>query len=157
MRKKSKAVILVSSMHYVIESDPESGKPEIIEYYNCTKDRVDSIDQKCANYSSNRHTKRWPMAIFFAILDRSTVTAYILFRNYHDSGNMDSLNFIKCIAMPLIEPHMRGRLANTLPQELSLNIRRILRLPDQSQAMERAEEEVFEKRKTCALCPPKLK
>ena len=97
------------------------------------------------------------MTIFFAILDISTVNAYVLFRSYRDSDNIDRLNFMKIIAFSLIEPHMRGRLSHALPQELKLNMRRILRLPEEIETRNAAEEEVFENRKTCTLCPPKLK
>lgn len=55
---------MISSMHDTSEIDSESGKPEIIATYNRTKAGVDSLDQKCAAYSTSRRTRRWPMAIF---------------------------------------------------------------------------------------------
>lgn len=62
--KKSKAVLLVSSTHHDRKCDEHSGKPDIILYYNMYKSGVDTLDQQCSNYSSNRRTRRWPMAIF---------------------------------------------------------------------------------------------
>lgn len=57
-------------------------KPEMIDYYNTTKGGVDSIDEKCSVYGSSRRTQRWPMAIFFRILDMSTVNAFIMYNSY---------------------------------------------------------------------------
>lgn len=64
--KKNKAVLLLSSMHHSIETDPFTEKPEIIAFYNNTKGGVDSMDQKCSVYTSSRRTRRWTMAIFFS-------------------------------------------------------------------------------------------
>ncbi|KAJ4425788.1 hypothetical protein ANN_27413 [Periplaneta americana] len=55
--KKGKFVCLISSMHHD-SSIAENGKPEIIEDYNRTKGEVDSLDQKCANYSVQRRKRR---------------------------------------------------------------------------------------------------
>ena len=57
----------------------ENGKSEIICFYNDTKRGVDALDQRCATYLCQRRTRRWPMAIFGAILDISRVNSYILF------------------------------------------------------------------------------
>ena len=143
-------------MHHAIENNPGSEKPEIIDYYNCTKVGVDSMDQKCANYSSSWRTRRWPMTIFFTIHDISTVNVFVLFRSYRDSDDITRLD-MKSVSMSLIETHMKGRLSHTLPQELKLNIRRIMKLAGETKPTDTVEEEEFEKRKTCALCPPKQK
>uniref|UniRef100_A0A1B6E2P6 PiggyBac transposable element-derived protein domain-containing protein n=1 Tax=Clastoptera arizonana TaxID=38151 RepID=A0A1B6E2P6_9HEMI len=65
--KKNKPIILMSTMHDEEEVDEETGKPKIILNYNSTKGGVDSVDQKCANYSTTRKTRRWPLALFFQI------------------------------------------------------------------------------------------
>ena len=76
--KKNKSVILLSSMHHDDAVDPESGKPEIIEYYNSTKGGVDSLDQLVHAYMCKRQTKRWPMAFFLNMLDVGCVAALIV-------------------------------------------------------------------------------
>lgn len=48
--KKNKAVILVSSMHHEIESNPDALKPEMVAYYNKTKGGVDTLDMKTSIY-----------------------------------------------------------------------------------------------------------
>ncbi|KAJ8869320.1 hypothetical protein PR048_030895 [Dryococelus australis] len=54
-------------------------KPEIITYYNGTKGGIDALDKECANYSTGRWAKRWPMAIFYHLLDISAVNSIVLF------------------------------------------------------------------------------
>lgn len=154
--KEKKAVIMVSSMHHSPCDDPDSGKPEIIALYNHTKGGVDSLDKKIANYCSSRRTRRWPMAIFFTIVDAgSGVNAYILHQAFQHTDKMDRVDFMKSLATALVRPHMQNRLKKSIPKELSFTIRRILKLPlheDQAQPAT-----TLEKRKTCVFCPAKLK
>ena len=60
--KKSESVLLVSTMHHDDEIDEQTGKPDIILYYNQTKGAADAVDQMCLTYSVQRKTKRWPLA-----------------------------------------------------------------------------------------------
>lgn len=152
--KKYKAVLLISSMHHSASDDPQNGKPEIISYYNDTKGGVDSLDHKCAIYTSSRRNRRWPMAIFYSLLDINAVNSFILYESYKDTPKKTRLEFLKIVAKSLTRPLMERRLMNkNLPRELTLTIRRILRLKEEIQEERR---EVFEKRKTCYLCPPRL-
>lgn len=64
-------------MHDTNEIDNETGKPIVIMDYNATKSRVDTVDQKCANYSTKRKTRRWPMAVFYRFLDMNGVAAHV--------------------------------------------------------------------------------
>lgn len=92
--KEKKAVVMVSSMHHSISDDPESGKPEIIAFYNSTKGGVDGLDHKCANYSSNRRTRRWPMVIFYTIVDVGCgVNTYVLYQAFRGTPRMTRLDF----------------------------------------------------------------
>ena len=53
--KKNKLVLLLSTAH---QSDKigESGKPEIVEFYNETKAGVDALNQKVRHYTTYRKT-----------------------------------------------------------------------------------------------------
>ncbi|KAJ8867695.1 hypothetical protein PR048_031498 [Dryococelus australis] len=81
--KRNKCVMLISSMHHNAETNEDSGKPDIIEFYNSTKGGFDSLDQKCACYSIGRRTRRWPMAIFYAMLDIAGVNSFIIHTYMH--------------------------------------------------------------------------
>lgn len=95
--KRNKAVILLSSMHHLKSTDPETGKPEIISFYNSTKGRVDAMDEKCAKYSCSRRTRRWPMAIFYKLLYICSTNSYILYSSY-PGNDMKRFIFVKKLA-----------------------------------------------------------
>lgn len=65
-------------MHNQKGYDDDIQKPEIISYYNSTKGGVDALDEKCSIYSTER-TRRWPLAIFYRLLNISGVNSYVLY------------------------------------------------------------------------------
>lgn len=77
--KKNKIVLLMSSKHERPEIN-DKGKPEIIQFYNKTKGGVDVLDQMCAHYSTSRKTRRWPVCMFFGIINIAIVNAFILYK-----------------------------------------------------------------------------
>lgn len=140
-------------MHHNENTDEISGKPEIIDYYNTTKGGVDSLDQKCSVYSTGRRTRRWPMAIFFRLLDISCVNSYILHQSYRDISKMNRYQFGKELAMMLVIPHMKRRYENVhIGREIKLSIKRVLKLEDQEQFIY---EDKLPTRTTCRRCPSK--
>lgn len=107
--KKNQSVVMISSMHHDGSVDPESGKPEIIHFYNSTKGGVDSLDQKCANYSVSRRTQRWPFVIFSAILNISTANGFVLWKASNLEKRMKRNQYIKQIGIDLVAPFVRER------------------------------------------------
>ena len=57
----------------------ESGKPDIVEFYNSSKAGVDTMDQLVRYYSTKRKTRRWPLCIFFNILDISCFNSMVIY------------------------------------------------------------------------------
>lgn len=153
--KVNKAVLLISSMHHSREDDPESNKPEMIALYNRTKGGVDTVDQLCANYSSSRRTRRWPVKIFFTLVNVSAgVNGYILHQSFSTTPRLTRMNFMKELAKALVSPLMQRRLEKGfIKQELTLSIKRILNIEDEAA---QHNEEFFANRKRCGFCPPKL-
>ncbi|KAG5865553.1 hypothetical protein JTB14_006715 [Gonioctena quinquepunctata] len=121
-------------MHDRIFTDPETKKPEIIIYYNANKGGVDSLDEKCAKSTSSRHTRRWPLAIFFRILDVSVLNLYILHQCYKNNEVIkEKAEFAKELAAKLVKGNMERRLQNPrVPCELRLTISRILGRPEEN-------------------------
>ena len=78
--KKNKAVILLSTMHSdtAVNVD-EQKKPHMIMYYNKYKTGVDTLDQMVSRYTCHRRTQRWPLAMFFNILDVGALAAYLIY------------------------------------------------------------------------------
>lgn len=77
--KPNKLVVLLSSMHTTSSVNESTYKPEIIHCYNSTKGAVDTFDQMCANMSCNRKTKRWPMCVFYNLINMACINSYILY------------------------------------------------------------------------------
>ena len=81
---KGKAVILLSTIHDCksIHDGPKK-KPEIILYDNQNKGGVDTMDEMVRYYSCKRQTKRWPMVLWYNMLDVAVMNAYTLFKGVH--------------------------------------------------------------------------
>lgn len=77
--KKNKSVILMSTMHTDDSVTGPKSKPEIIEYYNSTKSGVDNMDKLLTHYSTKRRTLRWPLALFYNIIDLACLASYIIY------------------------------------------------------------------------------
>lgn len=97
-------------MHDEGEIDEETGKPTIILDYNSTKGGVDSVDQKCANYSTARKTRRWPLALFFRFLDMTAVNSFVIYvannMNNHDAKK-SRMDFLEGLGISLMTDHLK--------------------------------------------------
>ena len=109
--KKNKNVVLLSTKHKdanIDEDTMEKQKPEIITFYNRTKGGVDTLDQLCSLYGVERKTRRWPMVIFYSILNIAGVNAYVTFKS--NGGSVSSRrDFIKKLGMNLIQDQLEYR------------------------------------------------
>ena len=87
VNKEKKAVILLSSMHLntAVDENSQKRKPEIIIHYNKTKVGVDTMDQLAGRYSTQRRTNRWPLALFYYMLDVAAIAAY---KVYYENNSM---------------------------------------------------------------------
>ena len=79
--KKKKVLCILSSMHRNINIDQCHKKklPETIQYCNKSKVGVDVLDQVARYHTSKSSTRRWPVAVFFNILDCACINAYIIY------------------------------------------------------------------------------
>ena len=78
--KKKKVVCILISMHRNVNIDQCHKKklPETIQYYNKSKVGVDVPNQMARYHTSKSSTRRWPVAVFFNILDCACINAYII-------------------------------------------------------------------------------
>lgn len=152
--KQNKAVILISSMHHSIEIDTDNALPEINSFYNLTKGGVDAMDEKCTKYSCSRRTRRWPMAIFYKIVDICSTNSYIMFGSLPEN-NLTRFQFIESLADELVSSHMHRRFnMPTLQRDLKQLIGSILDIPENES---NETEEKLQTRKYCYICPSKLR
>ncbi|CAK1579673.1 unnamed protein product [Parnassius mnemosyne] len=148
--KKHKTVIMLSSMHHTESMDSVKGIPEIISFYNSCKGGVDSLDEKCAKYCCARRSRRWPLIIFYRILDIAAVNSFIM-SNYNTS---DRLSFMKNLGKSLVKPHLERRYTTPqLSHELSSLIVRILGKDMATEVGQPSHEIIkFETMKNCYTC-----
>lgn len=113
-KTKKKMVLLMSSMH----TQPtlgDTGKPEVIEYYNATKGGVGSFDQMCAQCSCVRKTKRWPLCMFYGMLNASCINSWIIHsENLMRTGGQVLIRrkYMQELAHALITPWAQKRLSS---------------------------------------------
>ena len=157
--KKSKAVVLLSTMHSDNDIDPETGKPEIILYYNKTKAGVDRVDQLCHNYSVQRRTKRWPLAYFYNTLNLSGVNSQVIYEAKFPEWEAGKKHrrrlYIENLGMKLLQPWMdrRSKIVQ-LPKctKLALQSCGFIKRPQPTTGEAAGER----KRKRCHICPTSL-
>uniref|UniRef100_A0A1B6L6A3 PiggyBac transposable element-derived protein domain-containing protein n=1 Tax=Graphocephala atropunctata TaxID=36148 RepID=A0A1B6L6A3_9HEMI len=92
--KQNKVVLLLSSLNRPDEIDTKSGeamKPQMLTYYNQIKDGVYTLDKLKATYNVARKTNRWPLSLFFALLNIATVNAYIMYFMKHMEGHFKEI------------------------------------------------------------------
>ena len=90
--KKNKVVNLISSAHDSAEISYDRGKPQIIIDYNHSKYGVDTLNQLVRKYSCKRKTLRWPMALFFNMLDMASYNAFVIFGFMNPGWNRNKLH-----------------------------------------------------------------
>ena len=79
--RPKKNVCILSTVHTGVGTfSGARAKPESVMYYNNTKYGVDVLDQMARAYSVKGGTQRWPVAVFYNILDLAGINAHILFK-----------------------------------------------------------------------------
>lgn len=147
--KKNKAVVLLSTMHDDDKLDSKTEKPDIVMFYNSTKGGIDCVDQMCGNYSVSKRTRRWPLVIFFQLLNIGGLNANILYNTLHPSQKRRI--FMKNLSLSLMKPHLESRAQiQNLPMDVKLFLSRYKHF------VEHQNEEPEEKtRGRCVLCERK--
>nr|CAH7721810.1 unnamed protein product [Callosobruchus chinensis] len=78
--KKKKVVLVLSTLHDTDTVDGLTGKPIQIANYNSTKGGVDTVDLMCSRITTSRRTQRWPINIFFRLLDIAGINSFRIFQ-----------------------------------------------------------------------------
>lgn len=110
--KGSKPVMLLSTMHgaQVNTQSRDSGKPDIVEFYNSTKAGVDVLDKLVRGYCSKRKCRRWPYSIFFTLVDVAVIMAHKMCI-MQNSEEEDHYSYKKALAYELCMPLVLRRAA----------------------------------------------
>nr|CAI5820341.1 unnamed protein product [Callosobruchus analis] len=113
--RKGKNVLLISSTHKSDEVDERSQKPEINLFYNTMKCGVDIVDKMASSYNVARNTKRWPLVIFYGLLNVASINAFVLLR--HNRPTSDTIKarrlFIKSLGKEMVSEYMSTRMSTS--------------------------------------------
>lgn len=150
--KKNKNVIMLSTMHLdgtISELPEDNSKPEIILFYNKTKTGVDTVDEMCATYSVSRKVRRWPLVLFFRLIDIAGINAQVIFSTNNQNNRLIRRKFLEDIGLSLLQVQLKKRvISNYLPRSLrqkAFTFSEEEKLPEISP--------VLGKRGRCAICP----
>jgi hypothetical protein len=79
--KPKRSVLLLSSLHFSVTVENVGKKvPETIKFYNATKYGVDVLDQMAKKYSVKAGSRRWPVQVFYNVLDLASINSWILYK-----------------------------------------------------------------------------
>uniref|UniRef100_A0A3P9KCK2 PiggyBac transposable element-derived protein domain-containing protein n=1 Tax=Oryzias latipes TaxID=8090 RepID=A0A3P9KCK2_ORYLA len=104
--KRKKTVCILSSMHSVVETeDTKKKKPNTVTDYNSMKCGVDVMDQMVREYSVRSGTRRWPVGVFYNMIDIAALNAYVLYQAC--TGVKERrVDFLVELASELAQAHM---------------------------------------------------
>lgn len=139
-------------MHHDAAIDPSTGdekKPVIITTYNETKYGVDILDKMCRQYDVARNTKRWPLVIFFHMMNVAGVNALNIFRDNKNNTMICRRDYLKDLAFQLVKPAIQRRISiETIPREIRRRGRLLLQIEEEAAPPVRPETE----KGRCYLC-----
>nr|XP_055053772.1 piggyBac transposable element-derived protein 4-like [Misgurnus anguillicaudatus] len=156
--KKKKNVLVMSTMHRDASLSARNDlKPEMVLDYNSTKGGVDNLDKVTSAYSCQRKTARWPLVVFYNILDVSAYNAFILWREINPNWNEGKLYkrrlFLDELGKALIKPNIQRR--SCPPRAPAAAALAASVTADESGPSEEVNTGDEKKRKRCEVCPTK--
>uniref|UniRef100_A0A9J7WY27 PiggyBac transposable element-derived protein domain-containing protein n=1 Tax=Cyprinus carpio carpio TaxID=630221 RepID=A0A9J7WY27_CYPCA len=109
--KRKKTIYILSSMHSVIQTDNTTKrKPNTVTLYNTTKCGVDVMDQMVREYTVHTGTRRWPVAVFYNMIDMAALNAHVLYQAC--TGRQERrVDFLVELARELANSHMCAKKA----------------------------------------------
>ena len=154
--RKRKAVTMISSYHHEKKVEPlPPCKPSLITDYNKTKGSIDTLDQLVKNYTCKRVTNRWPLLIFYWIIDVGCYNASVCFMSKQPTiyvGKQKRRKFLMDLSeelvMPLILRRSHSQGFRKLHKETLTKM--ALFLPEDLAQQQQFTEN---QRKRCSKCP----
>ncbi|CAI6352855.1 unnamed protein product [Macrosiphum euphorbiae] len=146
--KANKIVLVISTMHNddSIDTDCARSKPEMIKFYNSTKGGVDTVDQMKGKYSVSRNSRRWPLTIFFSVLNIAGINSQIIYAS-NTNAKIVRREYLKCLSKALIYKYMLERVQiKNIPMNIKVRIR------EMTNAIEEPVQKTSNAPGRCAFC-----
>lgn len=132
--RKYKNVLLYSTVHSddrIDEATHDQNKPEIVTFYNKTKGGVDVVDEMISLYTVSRITCRWPLTIFFCLLNIGGINSQIIYFA-NTNHKLDRRIYLKQLAIELMKPFAMSRLSLVnLSSDLKRSMRKFAGIPEE--------------------------
>ncbi len=93
----------------------EKSKPNTVLEYNSHKAGVDAVNQMTRTYNVKVPTRRWPMQVFFNILNLTIINSWILFKETLNS-KISRRTFIIMLIEDILNIQTIGTTASTTPK-----------------------------------------
>lgn len=104
-------------MCYKIDEDTSAKcKPEIITFYNATREGVDVVEELMFQYTVSRNSNRWPLTVFYCLLN---INCQII-HSANTNRKVECRKFPRELALELMKLQAQIRLS--VPN-LTLNLR----------------------------------
>ncbi|CAF1384390.1 unnamed protein product [Adineta ricciae] len=159
-KDKKPPVILLSTSHEFSEVfDDEKRLPCMIHDYNQTKVGVDLVDQCISNYSVRRITRRWPMMVFYNMVDIAAINAMTVWVSHNPEWNSRPTQtrhrFLSSLSQSLMTPHQKRRSeSSSLSSKTKLALRSLgYELKQPTPLAQDCNGELIKTKKRCYLCP----
>ncbi|XP_035283508.1 piggyBac transposable element-derived protein 4-like [Anguilla anguilla] len=98
--RRNVSILSTQHQHVAIATNAKK-KPETVTYYNSTKVGVEVLDKMARQYSVKGGTCRWPVAVFYNILELAAINACVLYRSC-TKDNIHRRDFILQLAQELV-------------------------------------------------------
>ena len=116
-KKGKKTVTILTAVHNKL-TYVEGKKTEAHMYYNAAKGGVDGFDKIIALHSVSRKTNRWPMSIFYGMINIAVANAWIIFKGRPHERVCYKQDFMQNIALTMASDWARERYFNTRNLEM---------------------------------------
>ena len=151
--KATKRIQIISTVHHnptVIEQT----KSHIHMFYNATKGGVDSFDQICSSMTCSRKTRRWPVCIFYGLLNIVTNNSFYIHQNLPGHKLYNRRQYAMDLAMELSRDWALSRLAKKryMPRDVTALICSVFEVQEPEDDVQDAPKR-SDKRHRCPLCP----
>ncbi|XP_072377737.1 uncharacterized protein [Diabrotica undecimpunctata] len=139
--KKNKAVVVVSTLHSIVDIDESTGdknKLEIVTFYNMTKVGVDLVDQLCQHNNVAGNIRHWPMVLFYNLANIFAINALCIYRyHHHMNEKIPRVRFLQNLSWQLIKPQIERRSQNpNILRQLRQREKKLLGIKEDEQPAE---------------------
>ena len=161
-KEKKKPIIILSSSHNQPEVfDDDKKVPCAIHDYNQTKYGVDVIDQCIGNYTVRRINRRWPMYVFFNMIDIAAINSMTIWLCHNSDWNNGRTNtrrvFLSQLSIALTdERNQRHSQQSRLKPKVKLALLSLgYKLRSENVENSKVHVHLNPSKKRCYLCPSK--